>query len=168
MNDEFNTHLLPPIDLRIKKHLEGLTDISLIVLRGHLIVEEELFDLVASISNAPELLRKGNLGFYNIASVAKALLYQEKYKSIWDAVFALNSLRNALAHHLETDELASRIEKFGIAIYGGQPKAGRVLVGNPRAIIAAIEYLAQILSHYESVLKSERFQPINRDSNGVS
>jgi len=73
--------------LRVMKHLPRDGDLSLIILKGHLLIEELLFALVRSAVRHPEAITSANLSFYNVASMAKALFYEARLGEVWDAIF---------------------------------------------------------------------------------
>ena len=66
-----------------------MTEILLIVLKGHLLVEELLLNLVCARVKHPEAIDSANLSFYTLACLAKALCFEERFKELWEAVFKL-------------------------------------------------------------------------------
>lgn len=93
---------------RAIKILDGVTDGTLLVLKGHLLMEEILYEMVSIKLVNPTYLPKVNLRFYQLLHMARAL-YPADSKSdlLWEAVVSINRLRNHLAHHLEPDNLRS-------------------------------------------------------------
>jgi hypothetical protein len=132
--------------LRVLKHLPEQGDLSLIILKGHLLVEELLFTLVQSAVKHPEAINSANLTFYNLACVAKALFYESRLGHIWDAIFELNRLRNTLAHDLEPRDLDSKLRRFGHAGSRGHPEAGNLVVAEPeRVMVESIQVICGAL-----------------------
>ena len=121
--------------LRVMKHLPQDGELSLIVLKDHLLVEELLFILVQSAVKYPEAINSANLSFYNLASIAKALFYEGRLGPVWDAIFELNTLRNTLAHNLEPPDLEKKLRRFGQAGSGGHAEAGNLVVSEPQSVM---------------------------------
>jgi len=121
--------------LRVVKHLPPDGDLSLIVLKGHLLVEELLFILVRSAVKYTEAISAANLSFYNLASIAKALFYEGHLGPVWDAIFELNTLRNTLAHNLEPPDLEKKLRCFGQVGSGGHAVAGNLVLSDPQSVI---------------------------------
>ena len=102
------------------EHLDGITDPALLILKTHLILEQALTAEVAANVRHPRFLKKANLRFHQILNFAKAMFYESTdnegrvrdIDQIWDALEALNTLRNQLAHHLEPDDTAKLLQRF--------------------------------------------------------
>jgi hypothetical protein len=147
MRDETTLKQVVGAKLRVMKHLSQQGDLSLIVLKGHLIVEELLFTVVTSAVRYPEALTSANLSFYQLASVAKAFFYEDSVAPIWDAIFELNKLRNALAHNLDLPDLENRLRRFGRVGSGGNAEAGDLVVAHPASVMAgSIEFMCGVLA----------------------
>ncbi|WP_156899916.1 hypothetical protein [Luteimonas mephitis] len=96
---------------RIAQHLPPGDDLTLITLKGHLLVEEQLEDLILSHCKNPSAL-DGDIGFSVKLKFARALTGVEEIALAWVACQKLNSLRNALAHKLEHPEAQKRLVAF--------------------------------------------------------
>lgn len=97
---------------RARKHLPAGNDLTLIVLKGHLLVEEALDDLIRFYCKQPEHLNDVAIGFFTKAKIARALSGHIVWTGLWPLIDALNSLRNDLAHKLESPKLRDRAIKF--------------------------------------------------------
>jgi hypothetical protein len=98
---------------RAKATLEGVTDGTLLVLKGHLLIEEALYRMICTKLPQPEFLNKANLRFSQLLHIARALYPDDEVPAaVWETVEALNTLRNRLAHHLEPSDLCSLLLKF--------------------------------------------------------
>lgn len=84
-------------------------DLTLIVLKGHLLIEELLFTLVERKMDAPVNLRDARLRFPQLVHLARAIYGGEELNKVSRVLLAVNSLRNDLAHRLESDDLGRRI-----------------------------------------------------------
>ena len=97
---------------RYDDHMPDTDDLALVVLKGHLLVEEVLIELSGLVLPHSEELDKAKLSFYKRACVVQAAI-PSRQNDCWQLVFALNSLRNDLAHKLEPPKLqAHLIELF--------------------------------------------------------
>jgi len=122
---------------RADAHLNKISDPVLLLLKGHLIVEESLRSLVASNVKNPEFLKQANLSFSQILNIAKAMFFDQTndptdITKVWDAFVALNSIRNALAHELEPKDISPFLRRFFVT-WPGQPQSL-----NNKAIIVPI------------------------------
>jgi hypothetical protein len=104
---------------RAIKIIEGITDGTLLILKGHLLLEQSLYQLVSAKCAHPEYLGKAQLRFYQLVNVARALYpfaspVDEKDRLFWDVLEAFNTLRNQLAHRLEPKDLTPLLERIGI------------------------------------------------------
>jgi hypothetical protein len=98
---------------RYDKHMPETDDLTLIVLKGHLLVEEQLVDLVNRVMPNPQFLPK--FTFYNLARVARAAYPRHPEFPVWELILKLNQLRNDLAHKLESGQRqATLTELFDI------------------------------------------------------
>jgi hypothetical protein len=101
----------PAVAARANKVFEGVTDGTLLVLKGHLLLEESLYKLVSAKFPNPEYLDRANLKYYQLLNLARALTSTPRPNDVrdaleegmWDAMDALNTMRNRLAHNLEPD-----------------------------------------------------------------
>jgi hypothetical protein len=97
--------------------LEGVSDGTLLVLKGHLLIEDALYRMVGAKLIYPAYLSKANLRFYQLLNMARALYPvtandEQRTTLLWDAIEALNTLRNRLAHRLEQEDLPSLLGKI--------------------------------------------------------
>src|SRR5262249_29809456 len=108
---------------RAEAILDGITDGTLLVLKGHLLLEETLYEAVCAKCPNPEYLGRARLTAYQLITLARALYPDppgdEKRRlrrsDLWDAMEALNTLRNELSHKLEPRNLAPLLNRMNIA-----------------------------------------------------
>jgi hypothetical protein len=96
------------------KHLDGIRDPILLVLKGHLLVEEGLKLAISNRMSNPIAFDELNLTFSQTTKLARAM-FQSSNKSenpLWDAVAALNTLRNKLMHNLESGDLQPLLDRL--------------------------------------------------------
>lgn len=103
---------------RFDSHLPSSDDPTLVILKGHLLAEEILDNLIKSKCRFPEALNGVEIGFFLKAKLARALIGKSHpngllfTESVWGLLEALNSLRNELAHALEPKKLEAKIQRF--------------------------------------------------------
>lgn len=97
---------------RHKAHLPEGKDLTLLVLKGHLLVEEGLEELISVSCPEPEHILKSTAGFAMKARIAQSLTGHLIYRGLWPMIEALNTLRNDLAHKLDSPKLNERILNF--------------------------------------------------------
>src|SRR5215472_4023776 len=95
---------------RYDKHMPHTDDISLVVLKGHLLVEEMLNELARNVFPNAGYLDDARLSFHQLSRVVRSAVRAKSEDSCWDLIFALNSLRNDLVHDLEPPKLKSRLQ----------------------------------------------------------
>jgi hypothetical protein len=97
---------------RFRRHMPRSGDLTLIILKGHLLVEEQLNAFIAAHMQRPEELDSARLSFSQRVALAKALAPSRSKH--FDAVNKLNRLRNDLAHRLESQDRDRLIEEFAL------------------------------------------------------
>ena len=94
---------------RYASFLPETDDVSLIVLKGHLIIEELLVALVERHCFNPKCLTKARLSFAQTTYVAQALFRLPESAPWWEPIRQLNTLRNSLVHQLQPKELEEKV-----------------------------------------------------------
>lgn len=94
---------------RVRRLLPPLVNLELLVLKGHLLVEEqlELFLEVASLH--PKALKDARLSFIQKVHLVQALGGFANGRE-WRFVVHLNTLRNRLVHQLEPGDVAVLVD----------------------------------------------------------
>ena len=95
---------------RLLFHLPIKANRDLVILKGHLLIEELIRKAVDRELTRPAYLK--GFGFHHYLSVARALISDESMVWAWDAAKELNNIRNQIAHSLEPKELDKHVEKF--------------------------------------------------------
>lgn len=111
----------------LKKHQDnfpGGAEISLQLLKGHLLIEELLRDLVSTKVARPDVIDSQSAPSFNCSQIiclAEALCPAGQEGAwVWGAVRRLNSARNKLAHRLDYKVLNEDISKFVSYCIGNQ------------------------------------------------
>lgn len=94
---------------RYRNLLPDSEEVELIVLKGHLIIEEMLYRLATKLAHNPEHLDAARLTFKQLCCVVRSQLFLPLMDTGWDAIAVLNSLRNKLAHNLEPRDIDKHI-----------------------------------------------------------
>ncbi len=82
---------------------------TLVLLKGHLLIEEALTEIIELHTYHHEHLDAARLSFNQKTCVARALAFRRADIGEWELIQAINALRNDLAHRLESEE---REKKF--------------------------------------------------------
>jgi hypothetical protein len=86
---------------RFLKLLPHGKDSVLVVLKGHLLIEELLRRVVAERVKKPEALEAAEFECRHVIALAEALCAKEIESWMWTAIVKVNELRNKIAHNLE-------------------------------------------------------------------
>lgn len=94
---------------RYQKLLPDSEEIEIVVLKGHLIIEEMLYSLATKLTQSPKHLDSARLTFKQLCCVVRSLLFLPVMDKGWDAIAVLNQLRNKLSHNLEPKDIENLI-----------------------------------------------------------
>ena len=83
-----------------------------IVLKGHLLIEEQLRSITRSSLANPEHFDRARLTFSNALHVARAVAGHFNQGTCWAAAEKLNTIRNHIAHQAEPVAAPVLLEKF--------------------------------------------------------
>jgi hypothetical protein len=127
---------------RVVTHLPEGEDLQLLILKGHLLAEEQLFYLLRGLARDPQPLEEANLRFRHAALLCAAFVRDDSDRWVWQRLLELNKLRNAMAHQLEPDSFSGRVLEFvtGVesAIGFGAPDDTASLASRLRRCLAMI------------------------------
>lgn len=91
--------------LRYDKHMPDTDDLSLIVLKGHLLIEEMLIDIRDKLLPHAEYLDSVKISFNQLLHVVRSAIESKHDHNSWVLIIELNRLRNKLVHNLEPPKL---------------------------------------------------------------
>jgi hypothetical protein len=120
-------------------------DLTLIILKGHLLVEHQVRAFVDARLLTPNAIAQARFSSYQLICLAEAMCLPNKSPAwLWDMVRKLNSLRNHLAHNLAPADVEERVEQFLAAYRVDYPGASGLMgaIGNLYARVAALAGLA--------------------------
>lgn len=105
---------------RFQKHMPKGRDLTLLVLKAHLLVEAELNEVLELILRNPDALYRARFTFIQRLRVLEATSPDPNISHLAFAISALNELRNTLAHQLEPSEVERKAALFtDAAFYAG-------------------------------------------------
>ncbi|WP_426422604.1 hypothetical protein [Bradyrhizobium genosp. A] len=114
----------PPLGFDILERadelFDGVSDLTLLILKCHLLLEEELYNQLRQLFPNPAQYDRLNLRFVQNIMLARALCVRrtddgEPVKHVelcFDALEALNTFRNRLAHNLEPQDLQRLLDRL--------------------------------------------------------
>jgi len=101
----------PKYIFRYDKHMPDTDDLSLIVLKGHLLIEEMLIDIRDKLFPHAEYLDSVNINFNQLLHVIRSAIKSKHDHKSWDLIVDFNKLRNKLVHNLEPPKLESLLSQ---------------------------------------------------------
>jgi hypothetical protein len=144
---ELDESIFPVQFVRAERHLEGVTDVVVIILKGHLIIEEGLIAAIEAKCSKAEYLESARLSFYQKLQLVRALYTSANVKqnpedvmnTVFDALEALNTLRNRLAHNLEPKDVMPLLKRVHfIHSEGSLSLTGKTIVSDLNLALAAL------------------------------
>jgi hypothetical protein len=101
---------------RFRRHFPRRSnDFALVVLKGHLLLEESVNHLLAALLYRPEAIEGANLRFHQKLCLIRALAPVGPQGEVFrfaDAAEKLNTMRNRLAHHLDHPQIEALARDF--------------------------------------------------------
>jgi hypothetical protein len=87
-------------------------ELDLVLLKAHLLVEEQVRQIVDERLKNPRALEDTRIDCHQAICIAQAFFPEDHQPWLWAALKKLNKLRNDIAHKLEPKGLADRIDDF--------------------------------------------------------
>lgn len=108
------------IEARASELLDHVSDLTILILKAHLLLEEELYNQLRQLFPRPEYYDRLNLRFVQNIQLARAFCVRMTddgepvswVEDCFDALEALNTFRNKLAHNLEPGDLSHLLERM--------------------------------------------------------
>jgi len=89
------------------------SDLTLVVLKGHLLIEQKIREFISERVLSPAAVDEAHLTSYQALCLAEALtLPNDEPKRLWSILRKLNALRNKLAHKLDPYGIQERAEEI--------------------------------------------------------
>ena len=148
--------------VRLISELES-DDEALIILKGHLVIEERITAVIEKFVFHPEYLERARLTFAQKVAIARSISLDDAGHTMWDLVEKLNAVRNKLSHSLDGEPRAKAMEALKAAYLrecGGklrdEEQDERVLLGSVLSLclgfVHAFEQEVERFKDYVSVM----------------
>ena len=95
-----------------EKHLGFVDQLGQVILKGHLIIESALANIINLILFHPEHIRDAQLGFKSKVQLARGLALRKNKVSIWNLVLSINAVRNEVAHNLLGETRSKKLDQL--------------------------------------------------------
>jgi len=109
------TDFVKPLDefliVRNMRLMEPSHDLAMVILKGHLVLEEMLRRILVRHVSNPTALEDIRLSFFQALRLVQALS-QPNQKELWHDLEQLNRIRNVLAHQVEPLDIENKIDAF--------------------------------------------------------
>jgi len=102
---------------RFMKLMPQNADLELTILKGHLLIEEQLRAIIKERIKGNKALEldNNNWSFYHVLRLSEALCHDEEDAILWKCIAKLNKIRNDMAHNLEPKGLNDRVDDLNEA-----------------------------------------------------
>lgn len=80
------------------------------ILRGHLLIEELLDQLIAAHLKYPKAINDARLTFFQKLCIAQGMIGRSNEDFTWIPIKKLNELRNSISHNLPDDRFSERLD----------------------------------------------------------
>ena len=131
--------------------IESVDQLSQVVLKGHLVLEQALVRIISTFVHHPDHL-PSRLQFAQRVSIARSMSLDQADNSMWKLVLALNKLRNTLAHSLDSEARKNAYKSLKQAYEFETPAANRPLeTAKPHEVATlAVAHCLGFLHGFES------------------
>jgi hypothetical protein len=143
--------------LRFRAQMNEVNELSNVILRGHLEVEDHLDDIVDLIFFRPEYLRKIRLGFYQKVQIAKAYCLDPDARD-WNVIECLSEVRNSIAHRRVENKRAAKIARLQeeMSGWGLQGLHGEEIADEKEIVVLAAARCCGFLTFVEDSVRKVR------------
>lgn len=100
------------LEERIKQHLPRSRDPILVIIKGHLLIEECLHGIIENTLRDASRLPDARLTFHQAVCLCEAICGHPKGSLPWAFVRRLNEVRNRLAHRLDHDDVDALVDSL--------------------------------------------------------
>ncbi|AUL75382.1 hypothetical protein ATS72_017305 [Pseudoalteromonas sp. 13-15] len=98
--------------LKYQSYIEDVAPNVITILRSHLVIEEQLNQILEIIAFDYSSLCKAKLSFSQLVRIVQAFLDDPCHPNLFPSIINLNKLRNMIAHNLEPSDLDKQLTKF--------------------------------------------------------
>jgi hypothetical protein len=135
----------------IENHLICYSEIEIILLKGHLILEQAITQLLGLYLHDVNHLKKLNLQFAKKVDLLLALTNKNFFGS--DQLKEINRIRNKLAHQLDFSDYHEDLRKWACSVLNYTPKTINRKRTYRNTVIKAFVFLAGCLDGLQKGLK---------------
>src|SRR4051812_28326134 len=96
---------------RLSEQMRHIDELALVVLKGHLVLEEQLQRILDTFLFHPEYLDSARFHFAQKVYLARTMSLDEHANPMWDLILAINALRNDLAHALDSVKRQQKLDR---------------------------------------------------------
>lgn len=97
---------------RFRRLMPRSHDLTLIILKGHLLIEEQLLAIIVASMPSSSALGDARFTFHQVLCLARAFSSLSDHLGPWKFLSDLNALRNKLVHRAEVPDLVGHVDKF--------------------------------------------------------
>jgi hypothetical protein len=131
-------------------HVMQIDELAQVVLKGHLLIESALDNILTLMVFYPKHLESARLSFHQKMNIARSLCLRKESFQIWAVIAAVNALRNALAHELEGETRVKRMAQlrqlYVLELDGADTKQTKEMPDSQLAVMAcgmSVGFLAE-------------------------
>ena len=144
-------------------HLPIVKDPTLVILRGHLLLEELLDEVLKAWLKDPSVLADTRLTFHQKLKLSKGIISGSRDGFTWKPLDLLNQLRNRISHKLSPHDLELKIDEFLKCVYPEDySEIPSDIYSKSKAMRKAIIFHCAYLSGMIDVLKLAREEQIQQ------
>lgn len=95
-----------------EKEMSEIDPLQQVILKGHLIIEAALDNIISIIFFHPEHVLKGRFTFSQKIQLARAYGLRKDTNSIWNLILSVNEVRNEVAHNLAGEKRDRKLKQL--------------------------------------------------------
>lgn len=149
-------------------HLPIVKDPTLVILRGHLLLEELLDEVLRTWLKDPSVLPDTRLTFHQKMKLSQGIISGGRNGFTWKPVDLLNQIRNRISHRLSPHDLELKIDEFLKCVYPEDySEISSDIYSKSKAMRKAIIFHCSYLSGMIDILKllrDKQIQPLPPDA----
>jgi len=138
-----------PVLARVSRHLEPIKDVTLLLLKSHLLVEQQINSALHKIFPGFASLDAGRLTYHQRIQVIRALDGARKAEDALRFAERLNLVRNRLANQLEPVSIEDTMADFVTEMAASIPMKFDEALPLDQHMTMCIGYICTILHYFE-------------------
>lgn len=95
-----------------EKEMNENDQLQQVVLKGHLIIEAAIENIISIVFFHPEYVLKGRFTFMQKVQMARAYGLRKNTNPIWDLILKVNEVRNEVAHNLIGEKRDTKLNQL--------------------------------------------------------